>query len=287
MKEITPYLCLFFLIFCNACNSDDSSTNSDQKISKEEKELLLGNWQLVNYSNRNGDAIDFIKEGILIYHYHTPTNVVEIKNVNSVELKVKPNVFLKSLVMMTTSNVGLQYLFTQVEQEAKGKFTKEKIFFLHHVGMFDVKVSSDELILTEHDGEMYTFRKVSNDNTEYSKISDKDKWELKGMWKLEYIQAFNGEKRIFEQHEKVYYYFPSRVDEVRVINPSNLTNDVFDQLIIPRTLPYSFRYDFEREKREMLKISGLGMYRMQIENDKLTLTQNDAYILVFHKEEKE
>ncbi|MBB1138749.1 hypothetical protein [Myroides sp. WP-1] len=286
MKKIVSYLCLFFLIFCNACNSDDSSTNSYQQISKEEKELLLGNWQLVNYSNLHGDAIDFIKEGILIYHYHTPTNVVEIKNVNSVELKVELNVFWRSLKMMTTSNVGLQYLFTQVEQEEKGKFTKEKIFFLHHVGIFDLKVSSDELILTEHDGEMYTFRKVSGGGTEYPKISDKDKWGLKGMWKLEYIQAFNGEKRIFEQHEEVYYYFPSWIDEVIVINPSNLTNEVFDQLIIPRTLTYSFRYDFEREKREVLKINKLGMYRMQIENDKLTLTQNDAYILVFHKEEK-
>lgn len=66
-------------------------------------------------------------------------------------------------------------------------------------------------------------------------------------------------------------------------NDAVVGEDAFAALLKSRTVPYSYRYDFEREKREVLYVEDLGGFRMQIEDEKLTLAQKDGYLLTFSK----
>lgn len=203
MKKITTYFILFFLIFCTACSSDDTSKEPYPKIAEEDKALLVGDWQLMNYVNLQGDAVDLKKEGTLIYYHFASVGILEIHNVSS-----KPIEFTFNSKNLTRTRT-LNYMYANIESKDEKEKRGEKLYFYEERLAFDMWVSQDQLIIKEIGGETWTFkRSIKGDNVEYSAISQHQKSLLhSNKWKLETIYAFNGEMRSFDQEEEVIYHF--------------------------------------------------------------------------------
>ncbi|MBB1150574.1 MULTISPECIES: hypothetical protein [unclassified Myroides] len=173
------------------------------------------------------------------------------------------------------------YIELDGEKERNG----EKLDFLTPGFIFDMKVTQEKLVLTKYSGETLQFKRSTKmlDEVEYPAISVSDKKALNSTsWRLEKIQAFTGEHRSFDQGEHVIYSFGS--DGVFVIkNATAVEDNTFERFLKPRTLSYSYRYDFALENREILYINDLGGYRILFTNDELRLVQNDGYLLTFTK----
>lgn len=161
MKKVTTYFCLFFLIFCTACSSDDASKESYPKIAEEDKALLPGDWQLLNYSNLKGDAVDLNKEGILIYYQFASVGILDIRNVSGKPIELASN----SRYLSTTRT--LNYMYANIESKDEKEKRGEKLYFYDMRLAFDMQVSQDQLIITEIGGEILTFkRSIEEDNVE-------------------------------------------------------------------------------------------------------------------------
>lgn len=276
MKNITTYLCLFFLVFCTACSSDDSSKRTYPKIGEEEKALLLGDWQLLSYSDSQGNLVDFKQNGILIYYYFIPNGVLEINNVSS-----KYDGLLTGRARYLIETIDVNYNFWRIEFKEEIEEQGEKLIFLGF--MFDIQASQDQLILTNTEGGILTFKRSNKgDDIEYPAIAQHQKSLLySNKWKLEAIYAFNGAMRSFDQEEEVIYY----IGDTHVVISENEVDiaDEFAALLEPRSIPCSYRYDFDWEKREVLHVEDLGGFRVEIEDEELTLTQKEGYLLRFSK----
>ncbi len=276
MKKLFPYLLFLGLIFCTGCSKEESSPSSYTKITKEEKELLIGNWQLSHYSNREGVQFDLIQEGILIHYVFTQHGTVNISNVSSRLLQYTGTSF-----SMTKSET-LNYLFDYVPQWDKEAPKKELLYFRSPFDTslpLDLEVTPHQLILKHEEGDVFTFRRMDA-GEDYPVVSQADKLLVVGHWQLKSIRAFSGAKRFIEDNERLIYHFTYE-DKLVIENRSTNFDGVFDRFLKVNISDYAYRYDFAWEKREILDIADLGVYRVQVTDQELVLTQTDGYILKF------
>ncbi|MGG5575904.1 hypothetical protein ACPDHL_00980 [Myroides sp. C15-4] len=276
MKKLFPYLLFLGLIFCTGCSKEESSPSSYTKITKEEKELLIGNWQLSHYSNREGVQFDLIQEGILIHYVFTQHGTVNISNVSSRLLQ-----YTGTSLSMTKSET-LNYLFDYIPQWDKEAPKKELLYFRSPFDTslpLDLEVTPHQLILRHEEGDVFTFRRMDA-GEDYPVVSQADKLLVVGHWQLKSIRAFSGAKRFIEDNERLIYHFTYE-DKLVIENRSTNFDGVFDRFLKVNISDYAYRYDFAWEKREILDIADLGVYRVQVTDQELVLTQTDGYILKF------
>lgn len=276
MKKLFPYLLFLGLIFCTGCSKEESSPSSYTKITKEEKELLIGNWQLSHYSNREGVQFDLIQEGILIHYVFTQHGTINISNVSSRLLQ-----YTGTSLSMTKSET-LNYLFDYIPQWDKEAPKKELLYFRSPFDTslpLDLEVTPHQLILRHEEGDVFTFRRMDA-GEDYPVVSQADKLLVVGHWQLKSIRAFNGAKRFIEDNERLIYHFTYE-DKLVIENRSTNFDGVFDRFLKVNISDYAYRYDFTWEKREILDIADLGVYRVQVTDQELVLTQTDGYILKF------
>lgn len=276
MKKLFPYLLFLGLVFCTGCSKEESSPSSYTKITKEEKELLIGNWQLSHYSNREGVQFDLIQEGILIHYVFTQHGTVNISNVSSRLLQ-----YTGTSLSMTKSET-LNYLFDYIPQWDKEAPKKELLYFRSPFDTslpLDLEVTPHQLILRHEEGDVFTFRRMDA-GEDYPVVSQADKLLVVGHWQLKSIRAFSGAKRFIEDNERLIYHFTYE-DKLVIENRSTNFDGVFDRFLKVNISDYAYRYDFAWEKREILDIADLGVYRVQVTDQELVLTQTDGYILKF------
>lgn len=276
MKKLFPYLLFLGLIFCTGCSKEESSPSSYTKITKEEKELLIGNWQLSHYSNREGVQFDLIQKGILIHYVFTQHGTVNISNVSSRLLQ-----YTGTSLSMTKSET-LNYLFDYVPQWDKEAPKKELLYFRSPFDTslpLDLEVTPHQLILKHEEGDVFIFRRMDA-GEDYPVVSQADKLLVVGHWQLKSIRAFSGAKRFIEDNERLIYHFTYE-DKLVIENRSTNFDGVFDRFLKVNISDYAYRYDFAWEKREILDIADLGVYRVQVTDQELVLTQTDGYILKF------
>lgn len=274
MKKIFPYFLCLFLVLCTACNTDDTVIPSYTQITKEQKALLLGDWQLSTYSNSEGEAIDLMKKGIWVNYKFTSEGRVEIRNHSSKPIQLTNDSFY------LTSDGTLDYTFEYIKQWDKTIPKKEHLYFqtLSDVNLqFDLEVTKDKLILTHYAGETLVFKKIQQGVT-YPKIPEENKKILLGTWRLKEVSDFSGRRRIFSGEEDVLYEF-GYGEKLFVQNNSTPRDGRFDVFIQSRVSDYYYQYDFEWEEQEILIIEDLGGYVMGITQESLVLFISDGFKL--------
>ncbi|WP_353120816.1 hypothetical protein [Myroides odoratus] len=158
MRKIITYLvlCLFIL---TGCNNDDNTTYT--KIKEEDKELLLGDWQLVNYRDFY-DEIDLVKENIeVLYQFKKDgTATIRYLSSNKVEHHADYN--------FVTETKSLQYTFKSVRNFDNENLVEELIHLYTEEQNSGIKlrvdVSGDRMNLYRHVGDTYlglTFIRVN------------------------------------------------------------------------------------------------------------------------------
>lgn len=276
MKKLFPYFLFSCLIFFSACSTEESKLSSYTKITKEEKELLQGSWQLSYYSNFEGVQLDLLQEGILIHYVFADHGTINISNVSSRLLQ-----YTGTSLSMTKSGT-LNYLFDYIPQWDKEAPKKELLYFRTPFDTslpFELEVTQHQLILRHEEGDVFTFKRIEVGEV-YPDISEENKLLVVGNWQLKSLKAFSGEKRFLEDNERVVYHF-TYGDKLVIENSSTQYDGIFDRLIKTNIVDYDFRYDFALEKREILNLGDLGGYRVEVNNGELILTQKDGYLLKF------
>ena len=113
---------------------------------------------------------------------------------------------------------------------------------------------------------------------------------LVGKWKLSHTNSFGSNFYKLSSNENVVYHFK---ENQNLSIESNIAKDSgFDELpedfITPKTIPYSFHYDGTWFNDNVVKIgnetnSSLGEYYFKIQNDSLILNEYDGRSLFFVK----
>lgn len=278
MKKISPYFLFLFLVLCTACNTDDTAIPSYTQITKEQKALLLGDWQLSTYSNPEGEVINLMQKGIWINYKFTSKGTVEIRNHSSKLIQLTKDSFY------LTSEGTLDYKFEYIKQWDKTIPKKEHLYFKAPYDanlQFDLEVTKDKLILTHYEGESLVFTRAKEGVT-YPKIKEESKKLVVGTWQLKQILSFRGEKRAFNEDEIVLYAFTYNGDLV-VYNRSAALDGVFDKFVKTRTTNYLYRFDFQWQESEIMAVRELGDYAMSVTNQTLILSQYDGYLVKFER----
>ncbi|WP_060873916.1 hypothetical protein [Myroides odoratus] len=275
MRNIVPGVLVFFLLLCTACNTDDTVIPSYTQITKEQKALVVGDWQLTYYTNTAGDKLDLSAAGILVRYAFTKEGIVTIENGSSQPIRFTDN------SQYLTSDGTTEYVFDYVKQWGDEIEKKERLYFRgpwQPTIAFDLdEVTQDQLILSQEGKETYVFKRLPKDVV-YPKISEEDKRLLVGTWRLYEISDFTGKKRVFNETEVVEYDFGYN-EWLIVNNKSALEGGIFNQFIKMRLSSYSYRFDFKWEQQEVLYIDDLGSYTMRIAQDRLILAVSDGVVL--------
>ena len=279
MKKIFPYLFVLF-VACTACSSDDTAIPSYTKITKEEKELLLGDWRLSNYSNTEGEQIDLTREGLFVRYTFTTDRKVIIANESKKPIGSASNSYY------LTENGTMEYTFAYVKSWDETVAKKERLHFESMYDgnpnlQFDLEVTQNKLILTHYAGEILVFEKIQKGVT-YPKISEESKKLLLGTWRLKEMGDFTGRRRVLTDEEEVLYEF-SYYDKLFVTNHSVSKDGTFDIFIQSRVSDYGYKYDFKWEEQEIVVIDGLGGYLMGVDQDALSLVVSDGARLRFER----
>lgn len=279
MKKLLPYLFVLF-VACTACSSDDTAIPSYTKITKEEKELLLGDWRLSQYSNTEGDKIDLTREGLFVRYTFTTDRKVIIANESKKPIGSASNSYY------LTENGTMEYTFAYVKSWDETVAKKERLHFESMYDgnpnlQFDLEVTQNKLILTHYAGEILVFEKIQKGVT-YPKISEESKKLLLGTWRLKEMGDFTGRRRVLTDEEVVLYEF-SYYDKLFVTNHSVSKEGTFDSFIQSRVSDYGYKYDFEWEEQEIIVIDGLGGYLMGVNQDALSLIVSDGARLRFER----
>lgn len=274
-KNIFLYLLLLFTV-CVSCNTDDTAIPSYTKITKEEKELLLGDWRLSHYSNAEEESIDLTRKGLFVRYTFTVDGRVIIVNESE-----KPVGSTSNAYYLTASGT-MDYTFAYIKSWDEEVAKKERLHFESSYDgnpnlQFDLEVTQNKLILTHYAGEILVFEKMKEGVT-YPKIPAEKKALLIGKWQLQEISDFTGRKRVLNENEVVEYDFGYN-EWLSVNNRSALKDGIFDQFIKMRLSPYSYRFDFEWEEKEVLYIDDLGSYTMGISQSQLILAVSDGFML--------
>ena len=279
MKKLFPYVLLLFVVL-TSCNTDDTAIPSYTKITKEEKELLLGDWRLSNYSNTDGEQIDLTAKGLFVRYTFTGDGKVIIANESEKPVGSASNSYY------LTENGTMEYTFAYVKSWDETVAKKERLHFKSMYDgnpnlQFDLEVTQNKLILTHYAGEILVFEKIQKGVT-YPKISEESKKLLLGIWRLKEVADFTGRRRVFTGNEEVLYEF-SYYDKLFVTNHAVPMDGVVDRFIQSRVSDYGYQYDFKWEKREVLVLENLGSYVVSVKQDSLTLSVSDGSILKFER----
>lgn len=279
MKKLFPYVLLLFVVL-TSCNTDDTAIPSYTKITKEEKELLLGDWRLSNYSNTEGEQIDLTAKGLFVRYTFTTDRKVIIANESKKPIGSASNSYY------LTENGTMVYTFAYVKSWDETVAKKERLHFESMYDgnpnlQFDLEVTQNKLILTHYAGEILVFEKMPKGVT-YPKISEESKKLLLGTWRLKEMGDFMGRRRVLTDEEEVLYEF-SYYDKLFVTNHSVSKDGAFDRFIQSRVSDYGYQYDFEWEEREIVVIDGLGGYLMGVDQDALSLVVSDGERLRFER----
>ncbi|EHQ42214.1 hypothetical protein [Myroides odoratus] len=279
MKKLFPYLFVLF-VACTACSSDDTAIPSYTKITKEEKELLLGDWRLSHYSNTEGEQIDLTREGLFVRYTFTTDRKVIIANESKKPIGSASNSYY------LTENGTMEYTFAYVKSWDETVAKKERLHFESVYDgnpnlQFDLEVTQNKLILTHYAGEILVFEKIQKGVT-YPKISEESKKLLLGTWRLREMGDFTGRRRVLTDEEEVLYEF-SYYDKLFVTNHSVSKDGTFDIFIQSRVSDYGYKYDFKWEEQEIVVIDGLGGYLMGVDQDALSLVVSDGARLRFER----
>ena len=276
MKNIVPCILVFFLLLCISCNTDDTYIPSYIQVSKEEKQMLLGDWRLIDYSNMEEESINLTRKGLFVRYTFTVDGRVIIVNESE-----KPVGSTSNAYYLTASGT-MDYTFAYIKSWDEEVAKKERLHFESSYDgnpnlQFDLEVTQNKLILTHYAGEILVFEKMKEGVT-YPKIPAETKALLIGKWRLQEISDFTGRKRVLNENEVVEYDFGYN-EWLSVNNRSALENGIFDQFIKMRLSPYSYRFDFEWEEKEVLYIEDLGSYTMGISQNQLILAVSDGFML--------
>lgn len=265
---------------CVSCNTDDTAISSYTQISKEEKQLLLGDWRLIQYSNAEDEPIDLTRQGLFVRYTFTIDGKVIVVNESAKRIGSGSNSYY-----LTTSGT-MDYTFAYLKSWDKEVAKKERLHFESSYDgnpnlQFDMEVTKDQLVLIHDDGDKLVFEKMKEGVT-YPKISAETKALLIGTWQLQEISDFTGKKRVFNEAEVVEYDFGYN-EWLSVNNKSALEDGVFDQYSKTRLSPYSYQFDFKWEQQEVLSIDDLGRYTMRISQDQLILAISDGVIFKLNR----
>ena len=278
MKKLLPYLFVLF-VACTACSSDNTAIPSYTQITKEQKALVVGDWQLTYYTNTAGDKLDLSAAGILVRYAFTKEGIVTIENGSSQPIRFTDN------SQYLTSDGTTEYVFDYVKQWGDEIEKKERLYFRgpwQPTIAFDLdEVTQDQLILSQEGKETYVFKRLAKDIV-YPKISEENKRLLVGTWRLKEVSSFSGEKRVLKEEEEVWYNFTFN-DQLLINNRSAEENGLFDKFVKTRIADYRYQFDFEWQKREILVIEALGGYAMSVTDQELILTQYDGYFVKFER----
>ncbi|WP_410878744.1 hypothetical protein [Myroides sp. DW712] len=259
---------------------DDTYIPSYIQVSKEEKQLLQGDWRLINYSNTEEESIDLTRKGLFVRYTFTIDGRVIIVNESEKPVGSTSNAYY--LTASGTMDYAFAYIKSWDEEVAK----KERLHFESSYDgnpnlQFDMEITKDQLVLTHYNGDKLVFEKMKEGVT-YLKIPAETKALLIGKWQLQEISDFTGRKRVLNENEVVEYDFGYN-EWLSVNNKSAQKDGVFDQYIKMRLSPYSYRFDFEWEEKEVLYIDDLGSYTMGISQNQLILAVSDGVILKLNR----
>ncbi|MBB1138750.1 hypothetical protein [Myroides sp. WP-1] len=274
MKKLFPYLLLLFIALFTSCNSDDTAVPSYKKITEEQKKLLLGNWQLVQYSGPEGESFNLFDSGVLITYSFLPEGKLKVDN--------QSNRFIETMRYSSgfTRTGEFTHLFDYVKQWDDQENKREKLYINSSFNSmaFDLKVTQEQLILISEEGEEFVYKRMFG-GTAYPTISEEEKLAIIGQWELIYIQAFDGTSRKFTAKEVVIYDF-SMYDMLVINNRSaEKKGDYFDRYIQTDILNYYYQFDFLRNNREILAVENLGQYVMHVTHEELFLYHFDGDII--------
>lgn len=142
MKKLLPYVLFLFVAIIVGCSSDNFSGT---KISKEEKELLVGKWRLLKIADFSGRTREFSEDEKVFYEF-TKDGKVIVQNVSALE----DEAFATFLISGT-----FEYYY-----EYDSIWTNSEILVLKDRGDFSVGVSEKRLSLIEYDGRLVLFERV-------------------------------------------------------------------------------------------------------------------------------
>lgn len=279
MKKLFPYVLLLFVVF-TSCNTDDTAVPSYKKITAEQKKLLLGNWQLVQYSNPQGEQLNLFDSGVLITYSFLPEEKLKVYNQSNKIVET-----MEQTAALTRTG-ELTHLFDYVKQWDEKEDKREKLYINSSFNSmaFDLKVTDKELILFNDAGEIFAFKRMLG-GMAYPTISDKDKLLVIGKWQLRSIQAFKGTSRVFNVKEVVRYDF-TMSDKVVIYNSSaEKKGDYFDRYIQSSIVNYNYQYDFLWNNQEILAIENMGQYVVRVTPEELILSHFDGDVLKFDRME--
>ncbi|TDS49975.1 hypothetical protein [Myroides indicus] len=280
MKKLLPYIMLLLLVFATSCSSDDNSKVGYTKISEDEKEALIGNWQLLQITTANGTRINLVQQGIEVFYQFTIDRQIQIENTTSEKVK-----YSLDYEFLTTTKL-IHYMFEYVKEYDVYQNQQEQIHLYNEKdkAVFYLKINGErELVLKQSDGTEFMFMR-SNNGKNYPKISDETKEKLIGNWRLLKIADFLGRTREFGEEEEVYYEF-TKDGKVIVQNISALSDEIFDTFLISRTFKYYYKYDPHWVEGEVMIMEYGGDFSIGVSEERLVLAQYDGYGVWFERTE--
>lgn len=270
-NRFLSYITFIFLVLFTSCSSDDNSSVEYTKISEKEKELLIGNWQLLGITQADRNRIDLVEQGIEVFYQFTIDGQVQIENTTSEKVE-----YSLDYEFLTTTK-SIHYMFEYVKEYDVYESQQEQIHLYNEKdkAVFSLKIyDKRQLVLKKSDGTEFRFMRSKNGKN-YPKISDETKEKLIGDWRLLKIAGFSGITREFGEEEEVYYEF-TKDGKVVVQNISALSDEIFDKFLISRTFKYYYKYDPHWVEGEVMIMEHGGDFSIGVSEERLILAQYDG-----------
>jgi hypothetical protein len=274
MKKLFPYIMLLLFVFATSCDSDDKV--SYETIPKENKERLIGEWELVFLSSFMEENYPFEQREEVFYQFTVDGKLI-IKNTLSVQAENGElyEFFVNSDTLSYTFEYNERYDFERSNKEKLKIFNeKQKYYFSMNI------ISDTEIGFSQFDG--YAFR--LENTKDYTNISYETRELLVGKWRLLKIADFSGRTREFGEEEEVYYEF-TKDGKVIVQNISTLSDEIFDTFLISRTFKYCYKYDPHWVEGEVMIMEYGGDFSIGVSEERLVLAQYDGYGVWFERAE--
>jgi len=119
VEKFIPYLLLMFVVCTSCSNNDDDTTYT--KITDKEKELVVGDWQLIQVNTFDGNQIDFVRLGVEVFYSFDAKGKLTIQNTTSDDI-----VYLSENPFLTTTNT-MHYTFDYLKEQDVNQSKKEQI----------------------------------------------------------------------------------------------------------------------------------------------------------------
>ncbi len=166
MKKLLPYIMLLLLVFATSCSSDDNSKVEYTKISEDEKEALIGTWQLIRFEDFF-EEVDLVEEHIDVYYQFKRDKTLDIKNESLNLIEYYPAYYF------LTETKSLRYKFDNFRNFDNKNLVEEKVQLYNDVELsafkFSIKVSENTMSFIDHEGDSMIglmFVRVKNESNE-------------------------------------------------------------------------------------------------------------------------